>query len=60
MAKDPVCGMEVSPEKAAAKSQHGGNTVYFCSTGCKEKFDREPGKFTGTSTTAPERKPSHK
>lgn len=59
MAKDPVCGMDVSPDKAAAKSQQAGQTVYFCSTGCKQEFDRNPAKYAGTPTT-PERTPSHK
>jgi Cu+-exporting ATPase len=36
---DPVCGMTVDPEKAAGKSERDGETYYFCSTGCKEKFD---------------------
>jgi YHS domain-containing protein len=39
---DPVCGMEVAPETAAAKSVHEGVTYYFCSTECKEIFDRAP------------------
>ena len=36
---DPVCGMTVDPEKAAGKSERGGETYYFCCAGCKEKFD---------------------
>ena len=28
---DPVCGMEVNPEDAAAAWQHAGTTYYFCS-----------------------------
>ena len=48
MAKDPVCGMEVDEKKAAAKSQHMGKTYYFCAPGCKNAFDTNPGKYTGT------------
>jgi Cu+-exporting ATPase len=39
---DPVCGMDVSEENAAAKSHHDGQTYYFCSTQCKERFDLKP------------------
>jgi Cu+-exporting ATPase len=38
-AKDPVCGMMVDPERAAAKSQRDGLVVYFCSTACQKKFE---------------------
>jgi Cu+-exporting ATPase len=43
--KDPVCGMMVVPEKAAAKVEHAGKTYYFCSKSCAERFSREPQKF---------------
>ncbi|HET7293390.1 MAG TPA: cupredoxin domain-containing protein [Vicinamibacteria bacterium] len=36
---DPICGMTVRPERAAATSVRDGGTVYFCSVGCKERFD---------------------
>jgi YHS domain-containing protein len=36
---DPICGMTVLPERAAATSVRDGRTYYFCSTGCKERFD---------------------
>ncbi|MEE9592021.1 MAG: HAD-IC family P-type ATPase, partial [Thermoplasmata archaeon] len=42
MAKDPVCGMEVDPNKAAGSSEHEGEVFYFCSAGCKETFDKDP------------------
>jgi Cu+-exporting ATPase len=45
MAKDPVCGMEVDEEKAAAKSEHKGKTYYFCAPGCKKAFDKEPERY---------------
>ena len=43
--KDPVCGMDVKPESAAARYEHGGQTYYFCSSHCMEKFRAEPAKF---------------
>jgi Cu+-exporting ATPase len=45
MAKDPVCGMEVDEQKAAAKVEHGGKTYYFCSPGCKTAFEKDPEKY---------------
>ena len=36
---DPICGMTVTPETAAAKYiAEDGETVYFCATGCKDKY----------------------
>ncbi len=37
--KDPICGMTVDTERAAAKSTSGAETVYFCSEGCKRTYD---------------------
>jgi YHS domain-containing protein len=39
---DPVCGMEVRAESGAASSDYGGERFYFCSEGCKQKFDAHP------------------
>ncbi|MDR7617597.1 MAG: YHS domain-containing protein, partial [Armatimonadota bacterium] len=47
--KDPVCGMEVDPERAAARSEYEGKTYYFCSAHCKASFDREPEKYAEQS-----------
>lgn len=38
---DPICGMTVSPEKAAASFEFGGKTTYFCSKGCYETFKKQ-------------------
>jgi P-type Cu+ transporter len=45
---DPVCGMKVLPEKAAASVEHAGRTWYFCSQGCKTKFEADPHKYDGS------------
>jgi xanthine dehydrogenase accessory factor len=42
---DPVCGMEVEIASARWTSTHDGLTVYFCASGCKRRFDREPAAF---------------
>lgn len=47
--KDPVCGASVSVKKASREgrtSVHQGKTYYFSSTDCKEKFDREPDRYS--------------
>lgn len=45
MAKDPVCGMQVSEQAAAEKTDYQGRTYYFCSPACKAAFDRNPEKY---------------
>ena len=51
--RDPVCGMTVIPEKAAAVVEHDGQTYYFCSKHCAERFQREPEQFIGAAVTEP-------
>ncbi len=46
MATDPVCGMTVEPEKAAAKEEYNKLTWYFCSDHCHEKFQAAPEQYT--------------
>ena len=46
MEKDVVCGMQVDPSKAAGSSELNGKTYYFCSKGCKTKFDANPQQYT--------------
>ena len=45
MAKDPICGMDVKEEEAAATYEYKGNTYYFCAVGCKEKFAQDPERY---------------
>jgi YHS domain-containing protein len=45
MVEDPVCKMEVK-ENTKFKSRFKGNDYYFCSLGCKEKFDKSPEEYT--------------
>jgi P-type Cu+ transporter len=44
---DPVCGMTVDPDKTDYTSVQKGETYYFCSSGCKEGFDKDPAKYIG-------------
>lgn len=43
--KDPVCGMDVDPATAKHKADHAGTTYYFCSAGCRTKFEAAPSKY---------------
>ncbi len=43
--KDPICGMQVEESDAAGQSEYEGKTYYFCSTGCKAKFEADPDEY---------------
>ena len=46
--KDPVCGMEATPDNAAGGSvEHSGATYWFCSPGCRERFVVDPTRYLG-------------
>jgi len=45
MARDPVCGMTVEPEKAAGDFTYSGRTYYFCNVNCRKKFAANPEEF---------------
>jgi Cu+-exporting ATPase len=45
---DPVCGMEVAPEKSAGTVQHNGKSYLFCSKGCVQKFSADPERYLST------------
>ena len=42
---DPVCGMKIDSEKAAAEEIWRGQTFYFCSRGCRDKFHARPEQY---------------
>jgi YHS domain-containing protein len=42
MARDPICGTFVVPERAVALSSSGGERVYFCSADCRDKYRSPP------------------
>ncbi|MHB1064072.1 MAG: YHS domain-containing protein [Georgenia sp.] len=44
---DPVCGMSVKPDSAAASAEHDGKTYYFCAKHCAETFKADPAKYAG-------------
>jgi YHS domain-containing protein len=43
---DPVCGMQVDPSTAAARTCYNGIQIYFCAEGCKTAFEAEPQNYT--------------
>ena len=51
--RDPVCGMSVNPHTTLHRATHAGHTQYFCSAGCKTKFETEPQRYLDSSQTKP-------
>jgi P-type Cu+ transporter len=45
MVKDPVCGMNVDPARAAATYEYEGEKYYFCNPRCQEKFSAAPRQY---------------
>ncbi len=43
--RDPVCGMMVNPETAPDRATNQGETYYFCSPECREKFVADPRRY---------------
>ena len=46
MVIDPVCGMRIEAEDAAATAEYEGKTYYFCSQACRDAFLADPKLFT--------------
>ncbi|HTP84559.1 MAG TPA: heavy metal translocating P-type ATPase [Alphaproteobacteria bacterium] len=44
-AVDPVCGMAVNRATAKHKLVHDGAMYYFCSPGCRAKFEADPKRY---------------
>jgi xanthine dehydrogenase accessory factor len=42
---DPVCGMAVDPSSTPHRAEHDGRTFHFCSAGCQEAFEADPGAY---------------
>jgi len=43
--EDPICGMPVEEKSAAGRSEYRGRDYYFCSAGCRERFNEDPGRY---------------
>jgi heavy metal translocating P-type ATPase len=53
-ARDPVCGMNVNPQTARFRCEHGGQPYYFCCKGCLDKFQADPRKYLEPQETQPQ------
>lgn len=50
---DPVCGMTIDSDEAAAKSKDAaGRDVYFCSVDCQRQFEAHPEKYDERAVSA--------
>ena len=50
---DPVCGMRVDPHTAKHRTEHEGRPYYFCSAGCRTKFEADPAKYLNKADAPP-------
>ncbi len=44
-AVDPVCGMSVDPHTTEHRAEYASKPYYFCSAGCRAKFDADPARY---------------
>ena len=49
---DPVCGMDVAADQAAASFDYGGKTYHFCSVRCRDQFRSDPVRFASKEPLA--------
>tara|TARA_R110000868_G_scaffold405808_1_gene685628 strand:- start:956 stop:1171 length:216 start_codon:yes stop_codon:yes gene_type:complete len=45
---DPVCGMRLALEKAAAQHEHEGWAYFFCSNACHTLFLAAPERYSSS------------
>jgi Cu+-exporting ATPase len=46
MVVDPVCGIQIDPEKTAVQAKFQGRTFFFCSTTCAREFEAHPQEYS--------------
>ena len=54
---DPVCHMEVDPDRAKYKSVYKDKVWTFCAEPCKRKFDENPEQYTSKIQPMDEERP---
>jgi YHS domain-containing protein len=42
---DPVCGMDLQPDRTKLVSVHNGLSYWFCAETCRRAFEEEPNKY---------------
>ena len=47
---DPVCGMEVEPERTKLVSVYKGHRYWFCAEACRRAFEDDPSKYLKQKT----------
>jgi len=50
---DPVCFMEVAPDKRDFTFTYKMRTYYFCAESCRKAFEKNPEKYFGSKTSKP-------
>jgi len=50
MVNDPVCGMTIEVDSAAAQEEYQGKTWYFCCDSCHSRFQADPARYTEPET----------
>jgi xanthine dehydrogenase accessory factor len=45
LAADPVCGMDVEVASDSQRTEHDGQSYYFCSAGCRAVFGQDPSRY---------------
>jgi Cu+-exporting ATPase len=53
-AKDPVCGMTVDPQKTQHRTTYAGAGYFFCSNGCRTKFEADPARWLAAEVPLPQ------
>ena len=51
--RDPVCGMEVKRQNAAAATEYQGQMFFFCRVECKNQFDQNPERYAKAGKGSP-------
>ncbi|HEU4680346.1 MAG TPA: YHS domain-containing protein [Gemmatimonadales bacterium] len=51
--QDPVCGMMVDPDSAAASATHGSREFFFCSDECRRLFEADPEVYAAKAAPEP-------
>jgi Cu+-exporting ATPase len=49
--------MTVEPNQTAESASHEGQTYWFCSQGCRAKFEADPAKYVGGKSGGSRQKP---
>ena len=44
-ARDPVCGMSIDPARTPHRTEHEGQSYFFCGARCRERFMAEPARY---------------